>query len=225
MSLRQVFALFAATFALAFGAAAQQPYATLNPPQPTEAGKIEVIEFFWYGCPHCYALEPEVNAWLKRAPKDVVFKRVPAYPSDSWGEMVKVFYTLEAMGLLEQNHQKVFDAMNKDNVNLGNKRLREEWLTKNGIDVTKYNETEKSFSVTSKIARARQLTQAYKVDSVPRVVVAGKYYTSAEQAGGANRVFPIVDQLVEMARKEGGAAAAPAAAPAPAKAPAAPAKK
>jgi thiol:disulfide interchange protein DsbA len=211
MSLRKALALTAALLTLAFGASAQ-PYAMLNPPQPTDPGKIEVIEFFWYGCPHCYALEPEVVAWSKRVPKDVVFKRVPAYPSESWGEMVKVFYTLEAMGLLDQNHQKVFDAMNKDGVNLANKKLREEWLAKNGIDVAKYNETEKSFSVASRISRARQLTQAYKVDSVPRLVVNGKYYTSGEQAGSPQKVFAVVDQMIEMARKEG-SAATPASAP------------
>jgi len=204
MSLRKAFSIAATILALAAGGAcAEAPYALLQPPQPTDsAGKIEVIEFFWYGCPHCYSLEPAVNAWVKAAPKDVVFKRVPAVPSDSWGEMAKVFYTLEAMGLLDQYHQKVFDAMHKDNVNLANKRLRDEWLAKNGIDVAKYSDMEKSFTVATKLSRARQLTQAYKVDSVPRVVVNGKYYTSAEQAGGANRIFPVVDQIIGMARKD-----------------------
>src|SRR5206468_1294299 len=160
-----------------------QNYALLNPPQPTEGGgKVEVIEFFWYGCPHCYALEPEVTAWLKRAPKDVVFKRVPAYPSESWGEATKVFYTIEAMGVLPQYHQKVFDAIHKEGVNMNNQRQRDAWLAKNGIDPAKYAETEKSFTVASKLQRARQMTQSYKVDSVPRVIVNGKYYTSAEQA-------------------------------------------
>jgi thiol:disulfide interchange protein DsbA len=203
MPLRRTFALTLALFALAFGAWAQMPYAALNPPQATEGGgKIEVIEFFWYGCPHCYAIEPDVAAWLKKAPKDVVFKRVPAYPSDQWGESAKIYYTLEAMGLLDQYHSKVFDAFHKDNINLANKRLREEWLAKNGIDVAKYEETEKSFTVSSKLARARQMTQSYKVDGVPRLVVNGKYYTAGELAGGTQRVFPVVDQLVEMSRKE-----------------------
>jgi thiol:disulfide interchange protein DsbA len=222
MIFRKSLALTAALFALAFGAWAQAPYATLNPPQPPDGGgKIEVIEFFWYGCPHCYTLEPEVAAWVKRAPKDIVFKRVPAVPSEAWGEGAKIYYTLEAMGLLEQHHQKVFDAMHKDNVNLQNKRLREEWLQKSGIDVAKYNETEKSFTVASKLARARQMTQSYKVDGVPRIIVNGKYYTSGEQAGGHQRVFPVVDQLVEMSRRDSATTASTATQPAAAQ----PAKK
>jgi thiol:disulfide interchange protein DsbA len=92
--------------------------------------------------------------------------------------------------------------MHKDNVNLANKRMRDEWLAKNGIDVAKYNEVEKSFTVATKVARARQLTQAYKVDSVPRLVVNGKYFTSAEQAGGADNVFPVVDKIIAVARKD-----------------------
>ena len=218
MSFRKAVAFAASLFVLAFAAAAQapQPYNVLNPPQPTEGGgKVEVIEFFWYGCPHCYALEPEVAKWVKNAPKDVVFKRIPAFPNDNWGEAAKVYYTLEAMGLIEQYHQKIFDAWHKENKNLANRRIREEWLKANGIDVAKYNEVEKSFSVASKLQRARQLAANYKVDGVPRIYVNGKYWTEAAAAGSNERVFPVVDQLVAMARKEqGGAAAAPASAPA-----------
>ena len=225
MSLRKALALAASLAALALGAAAQapQPYQVLSPPQPTEGGgKIEVTEFFWYGCPHCYSLEPMVNAWAKNAPKDVVFKRVPAVPSEQWGLLAYVFYTLEGMGLLDQYHSKVFDAVHKDQLNLGNRNIRETWLAKNGIDVAKYNEMEKSFTVNSKVKRAAQLTNAYKVDGVPRVFVNGKYFTAPEFAGSMDRIFPIVDQLVVMARKESAPAAPQAAAPAaPAKAPAA----
>ena len=205
MSIRKALALAASllTFALAAAAQAPQPYQVLNPPQPTEGGgKVEVIEFFWYGCPHCYSLEPEVNKWLKNAPKDVVFKRIPAFPNDTWGEAARIYYTLEAMGILEQTHQKVFDAWHKENKNLANRRIREEWLKANGIDVAKYNEMEKSFSVASKLQRAKQLSANYKVDGVPRVYVNGKYYTEPASAGSNERVFAVVDQLVAMARKE-----------------------
>jgi protein dithiol oxidoreductase (disulfide-forming) len=209
MSLRNSLAFAGAALSLAatVAFAQQTTFATLSPPQPTDGnGKIEVTEFFWYGCPHCYALEPAVNAWLKNAPKDVVFKRVPAVPSDAWGELAKLYYTLEAMNLLDTYHQKVFDAEHRDKVNLANKKLREEWLAKNGIDVAKYNEAEKSFTVATRMQRAKQLTYAYKVDSVPRIFVNGKYYTSAEQAG-SGQIFTVVDQLIGMARKEKGASA------------------
>ncbi len=207
MSVRKALSLLVAVFAFAVagGASAQgpAPYSLLTPPQPTDgSGKIEVVEFFWYGCPHCYSLEPAVNAWLKTAPKDVEFKRIPAFPSESWGQMAVMYYTLEAMGLLDQYHQKVFDAIHKQSVNLASKSKREEWLKANGIDTAKYAQVEKSFSVVTKVARARQLTQAYKVDSVPRIIVNGKYVTSAEQVGGADKIFPVVDQLVAMARKD-----------------------
>ncbi len=161
-----------------------------------------MIEFFWYGCPHCYAMEPTVNAWLKTAPADVEFNRVPAYPSESWGELARVFYTLEAMKVLPQYHGKVFDAIHKDNVNLMNKGKRDDFLKANGIDPAKYAEVEKSFTVVSKVSRARQLTQAYKVDSVPRFFVAGKYYTSGEQAGGNDKIFATIDQMIAVVRKE-----------------------
>ena len=210
MTLRKLLALAAATLCFsAPGAFAQQAgtYATLTPPQPPDGGgKIEVIEFFWYGCPHCYAMEPAVNQWLKTLPPDVVFKRVPAAPSDAWGEMARVYYTLEAMNLLGEFHQRVFDAIHRDKVNLGNKKTRDEWLSKHGVDPAKYAEAEKSFTVATKMQRAKQLTYAYKVDSVPRVFVNGKYYTAAELAGGGANIFPVVDQLVALSRKEKGGA-------------------
>jgi thiol:disulfide interchange protein DsbA len=206
MSLRKALSLFVAMFAFAGAAAsAQAPMGSslLDPPQPTDgSGKIEVIEFFWYGCPHCYSMEPAVNAWLKTAPKDVVFKRIPAYPSDAWGTMAVMYYTLEAMGVLDQYHAKVFDAMHKQNVNLANKAKRDEWLKTNGIDPIRYAEVEKSFTVNTKVARARQMTQAYKVDSVPRFIVNGKYVTSGEQAGGNEKIFPTIDQIIAVVRKE-----------------------
>jgi thiol:disulfide interchange protein DsbA len=206
MSLRKILSFLVTVLAFAAAGASAQttpPYATLNPPQATDgSGKIEVIEFFWYGCPHCNAMEPYVTAWLKTLPKDVVFKRVHAFPAENWLPGVKMYYTLEAMGLLDQYHGKVFDAIHKQNVNLNRDDKRDEWLKANGIDPAKFAEVEKSFSVQTKIARARQLTQAYKVDSVPRFFVNGKYYTGSEQAGGNDKIMPAVDQAIAAARKE-----------------------
>jgi len=198
--------LFAA-FAFTAQAQTTNQYQVLQPAQPTESpGKIEVVEFFWYGCPHCYHLEPQVVAWASKLPPDVVFKRVHALPSSSWQPHAQIYYTLETMGLLEKLHQKVFDAIHKDNVNLGNAKIRDEWLAKNGVDPAKYADVEKSFTVATKLQRARQMTVQYKVDGVPRIFVNGKYYTAPEFAG--DHTFQVVDQLVAMARKESAAGGA-----------------
>ena len=205
MFLRQALALAATLFTFAFASHAQQgPWQLVNPPQPQENnGKIEVIEFFWYGCPHCYAIEPDVQAWLAKKPADVDFKRVPA-PMGGWLAGAKIYYTLEAMGLEPQMHQKVFDAIHKDNVNLVNKKIRDDWLAKHGIDPAKYEEISKSFTVATNMQRDKQMTMNYKVDGVPRLVVGGKYYTSGELAGGADKIFPVVNQMIAKVRAEQG---------------------
>ncbi len=218
MSFRKALALAAAILTLsaghAFGQAPGPRYAPLNPPQPTEGGgKIEVIEFFWYGCPHCYTLEASINQWLRNLPKDVVFKRLPAVPSENWGRMAVVFYTFEAMGLLDQYHSKIFDAMHKERLNLANPRIREEWLQKQGIDVAKYKEVEKSFAVVTKVQRAKQMTASYRIDSVPQVVVNGKYVTSAEKAGSTENIMHVVNDIIAAERRQM-TATAPAGAPA-----------
>lgn len=178
------------------------PYSILNPPQPTlDGSRVEVIEFFWYGCPHCYSLEPVIARWLEKKPKDVVFKRVPAIFSESWGRSATMFYALEAMGLLDQLHSRIFDAIHKDKILLDHLKTRDDWLVRQGVDIAKYREVEKSFTVAGKVARAKQLTQDYKLESVPTIAVGGKYVTSAEQAGGAGAVFTVVDKLVQLSRK------------------------
>ena len=217
MSLRKALALGAALLTLAFGAAAQQapatPYERLQPAQPTDVpqGKIEVIEFFWYGCPHCYRLEPSLNAWLKNKPADVVFKRIHAIPSEAWGLHAYIYYTLETMGLLDPLHDKVFDAIHKDRKNLTNAKILDQFLVENKVDPAKYHEVEKSFTVNAKVKRAAQQTAAYKVDGVPRVFVDGKLYTGPEFAGGEDRIMGAVDEMIAAERKAGmGSAAAPA---------------
>ena len=208
--LRRTFLSLAAAFGLAVsGAALAQPFTTLSPPQPTEPGKVEVIEFFWYACPHCYTLEPAVVAWSRNAPQDVVFKRMPA-ASGSWDKLASVYFTLEAMGILDQYHGKVFEAIHRQNIQLGQPAVREEWLKKQGIDVAKYKDVEKSFAVMTKVQRAKQMSASYKVENVPMIVVDGKYIITAGSAGGQEKIFQAVDQAIAAARREKGLAAAPA---------------
>ena len=220
MSLRRFLLIAAASLGLAAGAAqaqlrAGQEYTLLNPPQSTEGGgKIEVIEFFSYACGHCYKLDPFLNSWTKKLPADVSFKRVPGVGSQAWTQLGLLYYSLEAMGKLDALHDKAFDAMHKENQNLASPKVREQWLSKNGIDPAQYAAVEKSFSVQSKISRANQLMGAYKVDGVPMVVVNGKYVTSTSHVGTPERVVPAIEQLVAMARKDLGMGAAPAPAPA-----------
>lgn len=225
MSLRRILTLAIAAFGLVAGAAQAQisqgkEYVLLSPPQPTEGdGKIEVIEFFSYACPHCYHVDPFLESWAKKLPPDVSFKRVPGVGSNAWSQLGLLYYSLEAMGKLGALHEKAFDAIHKDNVNLAMPKVREQWLARNGVDVAQYNAVEKSFSVQSKLARATQLMGAYKVDGVPMLVVNGKYVTSNGHAGGPEKVVPVLEQLIAMARKEAGATAAakPAAKPVAAK--------
>ena len=208
MSFRKLVSFAAVAVAFAAGnASAQQnlpDFALLNPPQGTsETGKVEVIEFFWYGCPHCARLEPYIQKWAANLAKDVVFKRMHALPGNSWIENATMFYTLESMGLLDKLHTKVFDAIHNDSVNLNAKATREQWLAKQGVDVGKFNDVEKSFAVQAKINSARQKTASYKVDGVPMIIVNGKYLTSNSHAkGDISRIMVIVDQLVERSRKE-----------------------
>jgi protein dithiol oxidoreductase (disulfide-forming) len=185
--------------------AAEQPfqYGELNPPQPVESkGKIEVVEFFWYGCPHCYNLEPYIETWLKKLPPDVEFRRIPAVFNQRWGHDAAIYYTLEAMGLLDKLHRPLFDAIHKDSLRTDNEAALSEWLQKNGVEPKKFMDTLKSFGVQSKTRRAVQQTLAYKIDGTPAMAVAGRYTVSAEQGRTQQGMLQAVDSLVAMARKQ-----------------------
>ena len=202
--------LLALLAALTIGTAlAQAPkeITPLNPPQPVENdGKIEVLEFFAYGCIHCANLEPKLEQWIKRQPADVKVKRVPAPFAIRGLDSIPLFYTLEAMGQLDRLHQKIFDAVNVENVNLGAPALLNKWLEKQGVDPKKYEERQKSFSVDNKIKRARGMTQSYKIAATPTLVVNGRFLL--EQAGSSDRMFENAERLIAEARQ----AARPAAA-------------
>jgi thiol:disulfide interchange protein DsbA len=217
MQLRRILTLAFASLGLVAGAAQAQfrqgqEYTLLNPPQATDGGgKVEVIEFFSYACGHCYKLEPFLESWAKKLPADVTFKRIPGVGSAAWTQLGLLYYSLEAMGKLDTVHGKAFDAMHKENVNLANSKVREGWLARQGIDPVQYAAVEKSFSVQSKLSRATQLMGAYKVDGVPMVIVNGKYVTSTGHAGGPERVIPVMEHLIALARKDMGTSAASAA--------------
>ena len=207
---RALLGLSAALFLQAASAQGATQALPLNPPQPVENdGKIEVLEFFAYGCIHCANVEPRVKEWLSRQPADVKFRRVPAAFPTRGIDSVPIFYTLEAMGQLERLHQKLFDAANVENVQLGHVPTLLKWLEKNGVKAADYESMQKSFSVDNRIKRAQRLNQDYKIASTPTFIVDGRHSIAP---GADGQLFTVVDQMVEQTRQKLKSAAAPAAA-------------
>ena len=160
--------------------AVAQPIPTDNP------AKIEVMEIFWYGCIHCYQMDPLLNAWVKKQPADVVFKRVPGLPNASWAPMAKTFYAMETLGISEKLHTPLFDAVNKQkSLNPTDEKAAIEWVTKaSGLDKLKVEQAFKSFTINTNLNRAAQIFRASGATGVPSLVIDGKYITSSTMAGG-----------------------------------------
>ena len=178
-------------------------YLVLDKPAPTEApaGKVEVVEFFWYGCPHCNSFEPQLDAWLKTAPKNVAFRRAPVSFRPDFEPHQRLYYVLEAMGKLEELHKKVFYTIHVEKQPLNSAPLVAAWAEKQGIDKAKFAEMYNSFSVSTKVRKATQLQDSYQVDGVPALGVAGRYYTSSTQAKSMDRALLIATHLVGLPRK------------------------
>src|SRR2546421_5366177 len=180
-------------------------YIELKPPQAVESsGKIEVLEFFWYRCPHCYALEPDLESWVKRLPRDVQFKRLPGILSDDWAVDARIFYTLEAIGELDRLHRPLFDTIHQQ----GGVRLHGEafvkwvadWLAKQKVDRAKYDAAFRSFTVESKLRRAAQMSRSYRLDGVPTLTVQGRYLVVASTS--RKGMLATADFLIGEARKQ-----------------------
>jgi thiol:disulfide interchange protein DsbA len=178
-------------------------YHLLSPPLPPESKtKVEVIEFFWYGCPHCFAFEPFIEPWIKKLPSDVLFHRVPAVFNESWIPHAKLYYTLEVLGEVERLHGIIFDAIHKDHQTLATEQVIGDFLEKNGVPRKKFTDAFNSFSVQNKVQRALQLQTAYKIDGVPTMGIDGRYVTAATMVGNNHQaVLPVVDYLIGEARK------------------------
>lgn len=159
-------------------------YRTLDKAQATDSGsKVEVTEFFWYACPHCYSLEPSLVDWVKKQGDRIVFKRVPVAFRDSFIPQQKLYYTLEALGEVERLHGRVFAAIHTDRQALNTDAAITDFVVKNGIDKKKFLDTYNSFGVQTKARRAAQMQADYKIDGVPTVAVGGKYLTSPSIVG------------------------------------------
>jgi thiol:disulfide interchange protein DsbA len=178
-------------------------YRTLDQRVAVEAapGKIEVVEFFWYACPHCNAFEPRLVAWSKKLPPDVVLRRVPVAFRDDFVPQQRLYYTLEAMGKVGELHGKVFEAIHGQRQPTNREDSILAFAEKNGLDRAKFQELYNSFGVSTKARRAAQLQDAYKVEGVPAIGVAGRYYVDGETAGNMDRALQVTDFLVAEARK------------------------
>lgn len=181
---------------------AAQPYQAVNPPLPSDTpGKIEVLEFFAYTCPHCAAIEPMVEDWLKNKPEDVVFKPVPLAFNAGMKPLQQLFYTLQAMNRMDL-HPKVFAAIHAEKKRLFSKQAMLDWVETQGVDKAKFEAVFDSFSVQSQVQRADQLAQAYRIDGTPTFAVGGKYLTSPVMAGNSyDAAIKELDRLIPMARQ------------------------
>ena len=181
-----------------------QNYVRLSQPVPVSAppGKIEVIDFFWYGCPHCAAFEPELDMWVRRLPEYVAFSRVPvAFRNEPFTTHQRIFYALETLGLVDSLHRKVFYAIHAERQPLDKPADIAAYLAKSGVDPAKFLEAFNSFSTQAKIKRARVLVDGYKIDGVPAIGVHGRFYTSGAMAGGNGRSLGVADFLVQQLHK------------------------
>lgn len=198
------FALYAAALpAPAQGLVEGKNYVRLKNPVPVETGnKIEVIEFFSYGCPHCADLEPVLEGWLKTLPADVQFRRVPVLFQPAWERLAKVYYTLDALGVEPKLSQDVFNAIHKQGINLSNESTFFDWAAKQGLDRKKVDEMYNSFGINGKFNRAKAQARTYEIQSVPTVVVDGKFITASDKIGGHGQLPSAINALVDKARAE-----------------------
>jgi thiol:disulfide interchange protein DsbA len=169
---------------------------------PTPDKKIEVVEFFWYECPHCNAFEPQLEAWVKRLPPDVYFRQVPVGFTARHQLTQKMFYALEDMGQLQALHKKIFAAIHVQNKRFNSEAEITAFVVANGVDGPKFTDAYRSFQVNTKANRARQLTEAYKIDGVPALGINGRYFTSGALAGSHERALAVADYLIDRSRQK-----------------------
>lgn len=201
-------AIASAAFALLAGAASAQliegkNYDRLKTPQPTESGnKIEVVQFFSYGCPHCAALEPYLDTWLAKLPSDVAFRRVPVFFQQAWIPLAKIYYTLDALGEERRLSPDVFKAIHAEGMVLWNDQTFYDWAASKGLERKKVEEVFGSFAIKAKLNRARQQAQQYDIQSVPTVVIDGRFVTGSARVGSHANLPRAIDELIDKARAE-----------------------
>lgn len=178
-------------------------YKLIEPAQATRSGnKIEVLEFFFYGCSHCFHLHPDLTAWEKKMPKDVELVLVPTVFNTNWEPMAYTYYALEVLGQNHKLHDDLYEAWNVKNIDLSDESKIAAFVAKHGVDSKKFSEAYHSFSVQSKVMRSKQLTQSYNIRGTPTIIVDGKYLITGLQPAAA---IQVMSALIDKARKERGA--------------------
>jgi len=173
-------------------------YETLSSAQPTQhADKVEVIEFFWYGCPHCYSLEPFLEKWHKNLPKNVEFIRQPAIFDENWGKHAKAYFTAEALGVVEKTHADFFDQIQNKKNNLDSEEELAKFFVAHGVDEKQFHEAYNSFLVDTKMRQAPVMQQRYGITGVPVIIVNGKYKIDARSAGSQEKMLEITNNLIK----------------------------
>jgi thiol:disulfide interchange protein DsbA len=173
-------------------------------PQPVETGdRIEVIDFFWYGCPYCNELQPALESWIRRKPADVALRRIPAILRDSWTPHARIYYALEQLNEVERLHLKVYYGYHVEMLHMSKPDVMVEWAVKNGIDRKRWLDAYGSAEVEAKVERARMLSQAYSVAVTPTLVVDGRYLTSGRHVPGSDvrDIVPILEDVIRLARQ------------------------
>ncbi|MCX7102163.1 MAG: thiol:disulfide interchange protein DsbA/DsbL [Methylobacter sp.] len=177
-------------------------YETLSPAQPTRnPDKVEIIEFFWYGCPHCYSFEPLLEKWVKELPKNVEFIRQPAVFSDLWGKHAKAYFTAEALGVVDKIHNDFFDAIQNKKQKLETEDELAKFFVAHGVNETEFRSTFNSFLVDSKMRQATATGGRYGITGVPAIIINGKYKTNGPLAGSHEKMLEVIDQLIKQESK------------------------
>ncbi len=198
------FALMGMTANSSFAASykAGEHYEVISPAQPTSSkDKIEVVEMFWYGCPHCFRLEPFVERWLKKKPANVKFVRMPGVFRPSWEIHARAYYTAEILGVVDKVHRPMFDAIHEMKQRMNTEPSILALFVKHGVPEKDFKRVFRSFAVETKLRRAKDMGTRYQAKGVPALIVNGKYRTSGHAAGSNSKVFKVVNQLIKMESK------------------------
>ena len=173
-------------------------YETLSPAQPTQnPAKIEIIEFFWYGCPHCYAFEPLLEKWKKNLPANVEFIRLPAAFNELWSKHAKAYYTAEALGIIDKIHTDFFEAIQNGKEKLDTEATLAAFFAAHGVTESQFKEAYNSFAVDSKMRQAPLMASRYGITGVPAIIVNGKYKTNGTLAGSHEKMIEVMDKLIK----------------------------